>query len=67
MANVELFVVHTIVTEYAENINHIQRIRGKNLCIYGEHAKSLSARSLTTPRDIKLCISVKNKTNFKIF
>jgi hypothetical protein len=48
----------------------IQRIRGKffsayeevlnifgEYAEYGEHAKSLSAYSLTTPRDIKVCIS----------
>jgi hypothetical protein len=34
-----------------------QRIHGKNLCVYRGHAKSLSACSLTTPRDIKVCIS----------
>jgi hypothetical protein len=33
------------------------RICGKNLCVFGEQAKNLSAYSLTTPREIKVCIS----------
>ncbi len=57
MANVGLFAVLKIVSECAETFNRIRRIRGKNLCVYGEHAKSLSVYSLTTPRDIKVCIS----------
>ncbi len=35
--------VHRSVSEYAESINPIRRICRKNLCIYGEHEKSLSA------------------------
>jgi hypothetical protein len=42
-ANVELFSVHRSVSEYAESINLIRKICRKNLCIYGEHEKSLSA------------------------
>ncbi len=56
-ANVGLFAVLKIVSEYAESLNRIRRIRRKNLNVYGEYAKSLSAYSLTTPRDIKVCIS----------
>ncbi len=55
--NVGLFAVHKIVSEYAETFNRVRKIRGKNLCAYGEHAKSLSAYSLTMPRVIKVCIS----------
>jgi hypothetical protein len=57
MANVGLFAVLKIVSECSENFNRIRRIRGKNLCVYGEHAKSFSAYALTTPKDIKVCIS----------
>jgi hypothetical protein len=37
--------------------SNTRRLRRKNLCVYGEHSKSLSPCSLTTPRDIKVCIS----------
>jgi hypothetical protein len=56
-ANVGLFAVLKIVSEYAESFNRIRRIRRKNLYVYGKYRKSLSAYSLTTPRDIKVCIS----------
>jgi|LakMenEpi03Aug12_release.lakeMendotaPanAssembly.Ray.scaffolds.fasta_scaffold1108978_1 hypothetical protein len=56
-ANAGLFAVLKIVSEYAESFNRIRRIRRKNLYVYGEYSKSLSAYSLTTPRDIKVCIS----------
>jgi hypothetical protein len=56
-ANTGLFALLKIVSECAEGFNRIRRIRKKNLCVYGEHAKSLSADSLTTPRYIKVCIS----------
>jgi hypothetical protein len=35
----------------------IRRIREKNLCVHGEDAKRLSAKSPNTPRDIKVRIS----------
>ena len=57
MANVGLFAVHRIFSEYTESINSIKRICGKNLWVYREHVKSLSACSLATPRNIKVCIS----------
>jgi hypothetical protein len=56
-ANVGLFAVLKIVSEYVESFNRIRRICGKNLCVYGENAKSLSAYFLTMPRDIKVKIS----------
>ncbi len=34
----------------------IRRMRGKNLCVYGEDAKRLLAYSPNTPKDIKVCI-----------
>ncbi len=51
-----LFAVHKIVSEYAESIKHIRRMRGKNLCVHGEDAKILLAHSPNTPKDIKVCI-----------
>ncbi len=41
-ANVGLFAVLKIISEFAESFNRIQRIRRKNLHISGEYAKSLS-------------------------
>jgi hypothetical protein len=41
--NLGWFAVHKFVSEYAECINLIRRILGKNLCVNREHAKSLSA------------------------
>ncbi len=41
--NVGLIAAHKIVSEYPESINLIRRVFGKNICVNGEHAKSLSA------------------------
>jgi hypothetical protein len=69
MAYVGLFVSHKIVSVYVESITRIRRICGKNVCVcvYGEHANSLSECSLTAPIDIKVYISSNDNTNFKIF
>jgi hypothetical protein len=66
-ANVGLFAVLKIVSECAESFNRIRRKRGKNLCVYGKHAKSLSAYfSYYAKRHKSVYISVNNNTNFKI-
>ncbi len=50
--------VHKIFSKYTESMNSIQIMCGKNLLYaYMEDVKSISACSLVTPRDIKVCIS----------
>jgi hypothetical protein len=50
---------------------HVRRIRGKNLCAYGEYSKKLLAYSPYAPRDIKLSISQfimeQNEKHFRFF
>jgi hypothetical protein len=51
---------------------HARRIRGKNLCTYGEYAKRILAYSPNMPRDIKLGIfqlimEQKEKTSDSLF
>ncbi len=38
-------------------LKHIQKIRGKNLCIHGVDAKRLLTYSPNMPNDINLCLS----------
>ncbi len=66
-ANVGLFAVLKMVSEYAESFNCILRIRRKTLYGYGEYAKSLSAYSYYAKRHKSVYISVNNNTNFKFF
>jgi hypothetical protein len=69
LTNLGLFVVLTIVSEYAARkvCTHIQRICRKDLSVHGEDTKRLLAYSPNTPRDVKLIIFYLKLPNKEIF